>query len=74
MAEKTSEILKSYINYDSLDKLLNRQDTIIDTTKNAINRGNDSRSDYTLEYLDSQILSKENGKYILMILIKKQYN
>lgn len=74
MAEKTSEILKSYINYDSLDKLLNRQDIIIDTTKNAINRGNDSRSDYTLEYLDSQILSKENGKYSLMILIKKQYN
>lgn len=74
MAEKTSKILKSYINYDSLDKLLNRQDIIIDTTKNAINRGNDSRSDYTLEYLDSQILSKENGKYSLMILIKKQYN
>lgn len=70
-AEKT--ILKTYVHYDDLDTLLNRQDIVIDTTKNAIFRENNYTNKYTLEYLDSNILVKEN-KFILEVLIEKINN
>ena len=70
-AEKT--ILKSYVHYEDLDTLLEREDIIVETTMNAINRENEYNKDYTLKYLDSNILVRED-KFILEVLIEKINN
>lgn len=72
MAENQT-LLKTYITYDSLDKLLNRQEIVVDTTKRAIERENNLDNEYILSFIDTQITVKEN-KYVLIILINKEYN
>lgn len=69
MQEKAN--LKLYANFDNLETLLNRQQMVIDTVKNAIERDNETNEDFQLEYIDSQVISKEQGKYKLMLIVKQ---
>lgn len=70
---KQRELIKTYVPYNDLDTLMSRKKIIIDTVINAINRENLDEGDFILSYNDSKVLINENNKYVLMILINKDY-
>lgn len=60
---------KTYVRYNTIEELFDRQETIIEATKKAINR--ESNNNYRYEYLDSQIVTTNEGTFVLELIIQK---
>lgn len=67
------DTMKLYTSFKDMQTLLDRKDTVINTVLNAIKRENQI-NDYTLEYNDSQILSKEDNTFLLEVILNKIKN
>lgn len=67
------DTMKLYSSFKDMQTLLDRKDIVINTVLNAIKREN-QHNDYTLEYKDSQILSKEDNTFLLEVILNKIYN
>lgn len=71
---KNKNIIKAGVVYEDLASLMARETIIIDTIKNAINRENsDKDKDFKLVFLEKNISVREDGRYGLEVLIKKEY-
>lgn len=72
-AEKAN-LIKTSVIYNTIEEALNRKDVIAATLKNAVERENQTNKTFTLEYVDSQIIAKEDGRFILQSIISKNFN
>lgn len=72
-AEKAN-LIKTSVIYNTIEEALKRKDVIAATLKNAVERENQTNKTFTLEYVDSQIIAKEDGRFILQSIISKNFN
>lgn len=68
------EYISTYTRFDNIENAVIRKPAIVDTIKNAISRENQSNKEFKMDVHDSVINSTEDGKYILEIIIKKEFN
>lgn len=68
------EYISTYTRFDNIENAVIRKPAIVDTIKNAISRENQSNTEFKMDVHDSVINSTEDGKYILEIIIKKEFN
>lgn len=71
---ENTEIIKANVIYDSLESLMDRKDIIVETVNNAIKRENSENNDYKLSFYKTETSIKEDGRYLLTVLINKEYN
>lgn len=68
------EYISTYTRFDNIEDAVIRKPIIVDTIKNAVSRENLNNKEFKMDVHDSIINSTEDGKYILEIIIKKEFN
>jgi len=71
---ENTDIIKASVIYNSLESLMDRKDIIVETVNNAIKRENSENKDYKLSFYKTETSIKEDGRYLLTVLINKEYN